>query len=44
MMKRLMALLPAVLLSAAAFAQEAPEAAQTDLWCGIAFGILSAGL
>lgn len=41
-MKRLMALVPAVLISAAAFAQEAPEAAKMDLWCGIAFDIISA--
>lgn len=36
-MKRLMALAPAVLLSAAAFAQEAPEAARMDLRCGLIF-------
>lgn len=41
-MKRLLALVPAVLLTTSAFAQEAPEAAKKDLWCGIAFGILSA--
>lgn len=44
MMKRLMALLPAVLLSAAAFAQEAPEAAKMDLWCGIAFNIVASDI
>lgn len=41
-MKRLLALVPAALLTTAALAQEAPEAAKKDLWCGIAFGILSA--
>jgi len=41
-MKRLLALVPAVLFSTAALAQEVPEAAKKDLWCGIAFGIISA--
>lgn len=43
-MNRLMALVPAVLLTTAAFAQEAPEAARMDLWCGIAFNILASGV
>ena len=41
-MKLLLALVPAVLLSTAALAQEVPDAAKKDLWCGIAFGIISA--
>jgi hypothetical protein len=41
-MKWLLALAPALLLSTAALAQEAPEAAKKDLWCGIAFNILLA--
>jgi hypothetical protein len=43
-MKRLMALVPAVLLATAAFAQEAPEAAKKDLWCGIAFNIVASDI
>ncbi|MDP1731926.1 MAG: hypothetical protein Q8L54_12285 [Devosia sp.] len=43
-MKRLMALVPAVLLVTAAFAQEAPEAAKMDLWCGIAFNIVASDI
>lgn len=43
-MKRLLALAPALLLSTAVFAQEVPEAARKDLWCGIAFGIISADI
>lgn len=41
-MKRLLALVPAVLFSTAALAQEVPEAAKMDLWCGIAFGVIAA--
>jgi hypothetical protein len=37
-MKRLLVLIPAVLLAAPAFAQTAPDAAYKDLWCGLAFG------
>ena len=40
-MKRLLALLPAVLFSTASLAQDVPEAAKKDLWCGIAFGIIA---
>lgn len=43
-MKRLLALLPAVLISTTALAQEAPEAAKKDLWCGIAFNIVAADI
>lgn len=43
-MKRLMALVPAALFSAAAFAQEVPEAAKMDLWCGTAFNIVAADI
>ena len=43
-MKRiLLAALPALLLATMAGAQEVPEQATMDLWCGIAFGIVSAG-
>lgn len=41
-MKRLMALVPAVLFSTVALAQEVPEAARMDLWCGIAFNVVAA--
>lgn len=41
-MIRLLALVPAVLMTTSVFAQEAPEEAKKDLWCGIAFGIISA--
>lgn len=41
-MKRLLALVPALLLPAVALAQEVPDAAKKDLWCGIAFAIISA--
>jgi hypothetical protein len=37
-MKRLLALAPALLMALPALAQEAPEGAYKDLWCGIAFG------
>jgi len=43
-MRRLIALVPALLLPAAALAQEVPEAARKELWCGIAFGIIAAEL
>ena len=43
-MKRLVALIPAALLATVALAQEAPEPARKDLWCGIAFGIVAAGI
>jgi len=43
-MKGLMALVPAVFFSTAVFAQEAPEAAKMDLWCGIAFNIVAADI
>ncbi len=43
-MNRLLALLPALLLPAAVLAQDVPEAARKDLWCGIAFGIIAADL
>jgi len=43
-MKPILALLPALFLTSAAFAQEAPEAAKMDLWCGIAFGIVAADI
>lgn len=36
-MKRLVALVPALLLALPALAQEAPEGAYKNLWCGIAF-------
>jgi hypothetical protein len=39
-MQRLIAL-PLLLLSTAAFAQEVPEATKMDLWCGLAFSIVS---
>ncbi|MHB1110247.1 MAG: hypothetical protein ACYCZU_08030 [Devosia sp.] len=39
-----MALIPTVLLSTATFAQEAPEAAKMDLWCGIAFNIVASDI
>lgn len=38
-MKRLWLLLPALLLSSAALAQTAPDAAKKDLWCGTALGL-----
>ncbi len=38
-MKRLLAVIPALLLSSAALSQEAPEAAYKDLWCGLAFTV-----
>ena len=41
-MKRLLALAPALLFSTAVLAQDVPEDAKKDLWCGIAFGIISA--
>lgn len=42
-MKKLLALAAAMLLGMApAQAQEVPEQARRDLWCGIAFGIVSA--
>lgn len=41
-MRRLLALVPAVLLSTVALAQEVPEAARKDLWCGLAFGVIAA--
>ncbi len=37
-MNRLLILAPALLFAMPALAQEAPEAAYKDLWCGIAFG------
>jgi hypothetical protein len=43
-MKRLLVLIPAVLLAAPAFAQTAPDAAYKDLWCGIAFGTAAQSL
>jgi hypothetical protein len=39
-----MALIPAALLATVTFAQEAPEPAKKDLWCGIAFGIVASGI
>lgn len=36
-MNRLLALIPAAILSSAALAQDAPEGAYQQLWCGIAF-------
>jgi len=39
---RFVAAIPLVLLAGAAFAQEVPEETARDLWCGIAFGIVSA--
>ncbi len=36
-MKRLLALIPALVLAAPVFAQEAPAEAYNDLWCGLAF-------
>ncbi|HHY51070.1 MAG TPA: hypothetical protein GYA10_15160 [Alphaproteobacteria bacterium] len=41
-MKTLLVLVPALLLSTAALAQQVPEASAKDLWCGVAFGIVSA--
>lgn len=38
---RLAAALPFVLLAGAAHAQDVPEEVAMDLWCGIAFGIVS---
>jgi hypothetical protein len=37
-MKRLLVLAPALFMALPALAQEAPEGAYRDLWCGIAFG------
>jgi hypothetical protein len=41
-MKRLLILLPVLLLTTAAAAQEVAEESAKDLWCGIAFGIITA--
>jgi hypothetical protein len=41
-MKRLFFLLPALFLATAAPAQEVAEESAKDLWCGIAFGIITA--
>ena len=43
-MKRLLILVPAVFLATAALAQQAPETAVRDLWCGIAFGLVAADI
>lgn len=41
-MKTLLVLVPALLLSTAVLAQQVPEDSARDLWCGVAFGIVSA--
>ena len=41
-MKPLFAAIPALLLATVVAAQEAPENAQKDLWCGLAFTIVVA--
>jgi hypothetical protein len=41
-MKHLLLLIPALLLASAASAQEVAEESSKDLWCGIAFGIITA--
>jgi hypothetical protein len=43
-MKRLLVVIPAVLLAMPAFAQTAPEDAYRDLWCGLAFGSAASNL
>ncbi len=42
-MKRLLVLIPAVLMAVPAFAQTAPEGSYRDLWCGLAFGAAAQG-
>jgi hypothetical protein len=41
-MKLILTLIPALLLSTAAISQEVAEESAKDLWCGLAFGIISA--
>jgi hypothetical protein len=41
-MKLILAAIPALLLSTGVFAQDVPEDSKKDLWCGLAFGIVSA--
>ena len=41
-MYRLLPLLPALLLATAVSAQEVAEESTKDLWCGVAFGIITA--
>lgn len=40
---RRLAVLPILLFSTAAAAQQVPEASRMDLWCGLAFTIVAAG-
>jgi hypothetical protein len=42
MNKIIFAAIPALLLSTGVFAQDVPEASKKDLWCGLAFGLVSA--
>jgi len=39
---KFLAAIPVLLLATATLAQEVPEQTSMDLWCGIAFGIVSA--
>jgi hypothetical protein len=39
---KFLAAMPLLLLTTAALAQDVPEQTSMDLWCGIAFGIVSA--
>src|SRR5688572_29507559 len=41
-MKFILTLIPALLFSTAALSQEVAEESAKDLWCGLAFGIISA--
>lgn len=41
-MKSLLLALPVLAFATAAMAQTVPDASKKDLWCGIAFGIVSA--
>jgi hypothetical protein len=41
-MKFVLTLIPALLLSSVALSQEVAEESAKDLWCGLAFGIISA--
>jgi hypothetical protein len=41
-MKSLLAVIPVLAIATSAIAQEAPDESKKDLWCGLAFGIVSA--